>query len=107
MVIRCLFRSVFFRLQGIDSYTFLSCSLYYKLYSYNTKTNNAFSSTLANHTIPNVKSNLGSFYLRETYGTLACDKDFLIEKYGVNGRLIYLAKSDTFNELCDDGGIII
>ena len=79
----------------------------YKLYSYNTKTNNAFSSTLANHTIPNVKSNLGSFYLRETYGTLACDKDFLIEKYGVNGRLIYLAKSDTFNELCDDGGIII
>ncbi len=38
-----------------------------------------------------MNKNVNEFYLRETYGTLICDVDFLIGEYGVNGELILLA----------------
>ena len=78
----------------------------YKLYSYNLRTSSAFSNTLAAQTVPTLKTNIGGFYIRETYGTLVCDESFLINKYGVNGSLYYLAKSEVFNTE-EDKGIII
>ena len=77
----------------------------YKLYTYNLRTSSSFSNTVATQTMPTLKTNIGKFYIRETYGTLVCDESFLIDKYGVNGQLYYLAKSDNFIE--EDKGIII
>ena len=79
----------------------------YKLYNYNVRTNASFSSSLLVQTTPTLKTNIGSFFIRETYGTLACDKEYLLNKYGVNDNLYYKAKSETFGENCDDGGVII
>lgn len=37
------------------------------------------------------RTNLIAFYMQETYGTLVCDKEYLIKTFGVNGELEVLA----------------
>ena len=44
---------------------------------------------------------LEEFYLKETYGTLVCDIDFLINEYGSNGELTVLA-----GEISKDNALI-
>ena len=41
--------------------------------------------------MPSTASNTASFYIEETYGTLVCNEDFLIRKYGVDGKIKVLA----------------
>lgn len=48
------------------------------------------------------KTNLLAFYLQETYGTLVCDKDYLIKTFGVNGELQVLA-----GDINNTNGVII
>ena len=38
-----------------------------------------------------IPNNFGAFYVQETYGTLSCDEQYLIEKFGVDGDLVVLA----------------
>ena len=36
-----------------------------------------------------MRRNFGGFYTYYTYGTLICDEEFLIGKYGVDGKIVY------------------
>ena len=46
-------------------------------------------SNTAGGTQADLRRNFGGFYIYETYGTLVCDEQFLIEKYGVEGKIVY------------------
>ena len=46
-------------------------------------------SSTAGGTQADLRRNFGGFYIYETYGTLVCDEQFLIEKYGVDGKIVY------------------
>jgi len=39
----------------------------------------------------NLPNNFGAFYVQETYGTLNCSEEYLINKFGVDGKLVVLA----------------
>ncbi len=54
-----------------------------------------------------LRRNLYGYYIGETYGTLLCDEQFLIEKYGVNGQVNYAIKADDFDERSQKTGLII
>ena len=60
----------------------------YMLYNSTIPIDNA---TIDLETMPTTASNTSSFYIEETYGTLNCEEEFLIKKYGVNGKLNVLA----------------
>lgn len=42
----------------------------------------------------NVINNLYLFYIRETFGTINCDEEYLASIYGVDGEVVYIAKCD-------------
>jgi hypothetical protein len=58
-------------------------------------------STTAGGTQADLRRNFGGFYLHETYGTLICDEQFLIEKYGVDGKIVYVegCEGDPYSKL--------
>lgn len=71
----------------------------YKLYNTTIYTTR---SSIDNESLTSVVDN-NAFYIYETYGTLNCDEDFLIRKYGKNGKLDVLA-GNLYN--CPYGTII-
>jgi len=60
----------------------------YKLYNHTVNVVSASVMTLTDRTIA---SNIQAFYAQETYGTLNCDEEFLINLYGKDGKLDILA----------------
>ncbi len=59
------------------------------------------SGTTAGGTQSDLRRNFGGFYVYETYGTLVCDEQFLIEKYGVDGKIVYAdgCEGDPYSKL--------
>lgn len=50
---------------------------------------NAYSSMLEETKVYD-NTNLRDFYARQTYGTTVCDEDYLIDVYGIDGKLSYI-----------------
>ena len=57
------------------------------------------SSTTAGGSQADIRRNLRGFYLLETYGTLICDEQFLIDEYGVDGKIEYVEGSNPYSTL--------
>lgn len=53
-----------------------------------------YSSSLESKGSINILNNLSSFYIKETFGVINCDEDFLTSIYGVDGKVKYLYKVD-------------
>lgn len=74
----------------------------YKLYATSLHVGEGY--TKINYNISqDYQRNFESFYISETYGTLNCSEEYLIEKYGVDGKLVVLA-GDLYS--CPYGNII-
>ena len=61
---------------------------FYKVYS----TNISYGAThyFGKNYHVNAVQNLSSFYLQETYGTVLCSEDYLVERFGADGQLSYI-----------------
>ena len=56
------------------------------------------SSSTAGSTQSDMRRNFRGFYILETYGTLLCDEQFLIDKYGKGGAVEYVEGSDPYSD---------
>ncbi len=61
------------------------------LYSHTLPIQSDSGDTISKKISRNPRSNVANFYVYETYGVLACDRDFLTRVFGVNGELEVLA----------------
>ena len=88
-----LFSSNFYRVtdSDIEKAESVSGERVYRLVNVTLITNTKGSSNTASGYQTDIKRNLNGYYVNETYGTLICDRSFLINEYGVNGELVVLA----------------
>lgn len=78
----------------------------YKIYNFAMvlgQSSNSYSSLLEETKVYD-NTNLRDFYARQTYGTIVCDEEYLIDVYGVDGKLNYIGdlKDESYGLIITD-----
>ena len=92
-----IFSAYYYRVldEEIEKAESISGAKVYKLLGIATSITGTSSS--AGSTQSDMRRNFKGFYITETYGTLLCDEQFLIDKYGENGVIEYVEGSDPYS----------